>query len=466
MKCNNDCTAQHSTAQHSTAQQTPANVVVDNSPLFRPEVTASLSQQWMGAIRLAQPISSWLIAAVAALIACAFIAYIVLGSVTKKARVTGITIPIAGSLSIAATSAGILNRTFVKEGDHVKAGQTLFEISTERHNQQGEISHLVAQQMAARQSSLEAELRSRQQFAQEEQQELLHKKQNLDAESMQLEHELKLLQRRQQLAQDTLGKYQTLQGNGFLSQAQVQQKQEELLDIGSRLGGLQRAQVQIQARQLALDAEQHHIENNLDSAKLQLQRGLASVKQELAENDQRKVQLVQAKQDGIITTVTSHEGQMLAAGQTLATLIPQALKDSKLSNELEAHLYAPSRTAGFVAKGQTVLIRYSAFPYQKFGLQKGTVIDVSATPFSSNELPPNMASTILSYAQQNVQGFNSNEALYRIKVKLEKQAISTYGQEQALKSGMTLDADIVQDQRKIWEWFTEPLLAAAKRREG
>jgi membrane fusion protein len=457
MASNNERAAQHSTANASSV----------TSPLFRPEVTRALGSHWMGAIRLVQPLSSWLIAAVSALIACAFIAFIFLGSVTKKARVTGITTPGAGSVSIASSSAGLLNRIFIKEGDQVKAGQALFEISTERHNQQGEITTLVAQQLANRQASLEEELRNRQQFAAEEKRELLHKKQNLKAEVTQLEFELKLLQRRQQLAQDTLSRYQTLQGNGFLSHAQVQQKQEELLDISSRLGGLQRAQVQIQARALAFDAEQHHIENNLDSAKWQLQRALAGVKQEQAENRQRKVQLVSAKHDGTITTVTSHEGQMLAVGQTLATLIPQdKVKASNQSNELEAHLYAPSRTAGFVAKGQTVLIRYSAFPYQKFGLQKGTVIDVSATPFASNELPQNMASTILSYAQQNVHGSNSNEALYRIKVRLEKQAISTYGKEQALKPGMTLDADIVQDQRKIWEWFAEPLLAAAKRRES
>ena len=62
----------------------------------------------MGAIRLAQPISSWLIAGVALVIAAALIAYITLGSITKKARVTGITVPVGGNLSIAAPNAGIL----------------------------------------------------------------------------------------------------------------------------------------------------------------------------------------------------------------------------------------------------------------------------------------------------------------------------------------------------------------------
>jgi membrane fusion protein len=117
---------------------------------------------------------------------------------------------------------------------------------------------------------------------------------------------------------------------------------------------------------------------------------------------------------------------------------------------------------GFVARGQSVLIRYQAFPYQKFGLQKGIVIDVSATPFAPNELPQNLASTILTNAQQNATGGSGGEALYRIRVRPEKQTIQAYGRSQYLKPGMTLEADVMQDSRKIWEWIAEPLLAMAR----
>jgi len=54
--------------------------------------------------------------------------------------------------------------------------------------------------------------------------------------------------------------------------------------------------------------------------------------------------------------------------------------------------------------------------------------------------------------------------LYRIKVKLEKQSIEAYGELQALKLGMTLEADVLQDRRKIWEWVLEPVLAVMGRK--
>jgi membrane fusion protein len=206
----------------------------------------------------------------------------------------------------------------------------------------------------------------------------------------------------------------------------------------------------------------------LATEQTQLHRAQATLEQEIAENRNRKTTLITTNQAGTITTISGQTGQMMNGGQILATLIPSdstpaSDTNTTLSGSVEAHLYTPSRTAGFVAVGQTVLIRYAAYPYQKFGLQQGTVIDVSSTPFAPTELPPNFASTILSNAQQNIQGFNSNEALYRIKVKLDKQSIQAYGIAQNLKSGMTLEADILQDRRKIWEWVVEPVLAVAHR---
>jgi membrane fusion protein len=124
--------------------------------LFRPEVTAAQSQQWLGAIRLAQPISGWLNAGVATLIAATLIAFVSLGSVTKKARVTGITIPVGGSISIVAPNAGLLIKTYLGEGETGSGGQALFELSTERQGDKGEITALVAQQLAVRQQTLEA----------------------------------------------------------------------------------------------------------------------------------------------------------------------------------------------------------------------------------------------------------------------------------------------------------------------
>lgn len=436
----------------AASQAAPANQL-----LFRPEVTAALSSQWLGAIRLVQPLSSQIIAIVALIIAIALILFISLGEVSRKARVSGITMPVTGMLSITANSNGVLAQNHVHAGQQVSADDLLFTISSERQQADGELSSLVSQQIAQRQQSLLTEQSLRQQLAQERQSALKQRLINLAQEQQQLQHEIQLSQGRLDLAQQALLQYQALQENGFIAAAQTRQKQEDVLEIKSRIASQQRNLTQLHANKLNLEAELNSSSKQTASELEQLQRAYASQQQEQVENRNRQFIQVVAPQAGQITAINLPTGSSLQAGQSLASLIPQT--SANTATPLEAHVYAPSRTAGFIRSGQTVLIRYAAFPYQKFGLHQAKVIEVSRTPFAPNELPPQLASTILSNAQQAINGFNSNEALYRIRLQLDKQDILAYGQAQSLKPGMTLEADVVQDQRKIWEWILEPALA-------
>ncbi len=415
----------------------------------------------MGAIRLSQPASNWLVAAAALGISGCLVGFIAFGSFNKKARVTGITTPVGGTLSITASSTGTLVRQLVAEGAEVKTGQPLFELSTERHGAGGDVSALLAHQLAIQQQTLEAERRTRITQDSEKRHAVDARLLNLDAEQSQLAQEIALAQRRQELGQQSLKKFELLETSGFVSMAQAQQKQEELLDLSARLEALNRTKVQLSATRIGLQAERQASESDLAAALAQLDRAQASLRQEMVQDQDRWTTLITAPQNGMLTTLTNQTGQAVAAGQVLATLVPQRAAAAETQPELEVHLYAPSRTAGFVAVGQTVYIRYQAYPYQKFGLYQGRVVDVSKTPFAPNELPTNLASTILSNAQQNILGFNGNEALYRIKVKPLQQAVQIYGKVQALKPGMTLEADVLQERRKIWEWIIEPVLAMA-----
>lgn len=435
-----------------TTQPPPSPV-----PLFRPEVARARANSYVGAVRLAQPVSGWLIALVASAIIVAFVAFVCLGTITGKARVTGITVPVSGSVSVTAAQVGVLLRNRVKEGDHVTANQVLFELSTERQGERGEISALVEQQLGARIQSLQSEQRIRVTQAQEKLQALSQRLSNLDSETAQLKQELILARRRSELAHDSVGKYQALLDSGYVSPSQLQQKQEDAIDADTRVSSCQRNLLQLQANKVDLESEQAATRTGFATDQAQIERSMSSLQQDMEENRARKSFVVLAPQAGVVGAITAVPGQSIGAGAVLATLLPDAAHGSLAG--LEVHLYVPSRTSGFVAEGQRVQIRYQSFPYQKFGLQRGTIVDVSRTPFAPNELPTNLATTILSNAQQHVGGFNTNEALYRIRVALDKQTIHAYGREQALKPGMTLDADIVQDRRRIWEWILEPLLA-------
>lgn len=369
-------------------------------------------------------------------------------------------IPRGGSLSVSSPDTGIITRIRVKEGQQVTIGQALFELSTERQSTNGELTALIARQLASRTQSLHAERRLRITQHQERKAAIVQRLESLEAEGHQLSQEIALAKRRHDLAQQSLATYQSLQSSGFVSAAQTQEKQENLIDLSARLTALIRTNVQLQSNRQQLKADLQALATSLATDLAQLERSEAMVQQEIAENSNRKSLVVTAPQDGTVTTITYQPGQAVSIGQTLATLIPSNMTSERLGPELEVHLYAPSRKSGFVAPGQTVMMRYEAFPYQKFGLHRGVVMDVSRTPFAPSDLPPNLASTILSNAQQNTPGFN--EALYRIRVRPERQEIIAYGLKHSLKPGMTLEAEVIQDNRKIWEWVAAPLLAITR----
>lgn len=188
---------------------------VEVSPLFRPEVLTAHSAQWLGTIRLAQPVSGWLIAGSASIITTCLIVFIIFGDITKKTRVAGITVPSNGSITIIAPNAGVLINSHVLEGQQVSAGQTLFELSTERQGSQGEITVLVSQQLAIRQQTIESEKRLRIAQASDKRKAIDERLLNVGAEVSQLEQEISLVQHRQSLAQKSLGSFETLQGGGI-----------------------------------------------------------------------------------------------------------------------------------------------------------------------------------------------------------------------------------------------------------
>ena len=260
-----------------------------------------------------------------------------------------------------------------------------------------------------------------------------------------------------QLAQTTLARNQQLAESGFVAEAQVQVRQEELIDAKARAQALERARLGLMQDQQILRGERIALKAQLQSDTNQIERNRASLDQEASENAARKTMVISAPYAGTITALNLKAGQSVQSGQTLATLVPQAAdSDASGPGPLQAQLFAPSRTAGFVRPGQTVYLRYDAYPYQKFGLHQGHITSVSATPFAPSELPPNLAEQLLTQA-------GSKEALYRVNVSLEAQSIQAYGEALPLKAGLTVEADVLQERRKVWEWVLEPVLAARQR---
>jgi membrane fusion protein len=115
---------------------------------------------------------------------------------------------------------------------------------------------------------------------------------------------------------------------------------------------------------------------------------------------------------------------------------------------MRAELLAPSSSIGFIHKGERVLLRYSAFPYQKFGEYRGTVLSVSHAALNSDEVKGLLA---------GAQPSNQTGPYYRVIVEPDSQSVSIFGEPRTLPASMQVQAYALLDRRPLYQWILDPL---------
>jgi len=412
------------------------------SSLFRTEVIENRQSQWLGSIQLLRPVSLHVLTLLAVGAAVLVAAYLWVGEYTRKAHVKGFLAPDRGVMRLMSPQAATVLESRAVEGASVRAGDVLYVLSVDAAN----VSVNVRETLTARERSLQGAARQQAELERERAQTLDRQVATMRGELAQIDAEARLHEQRLALSEQALARLESLRADNFISAAQVQAKSEELLGLRAQAQSLQRQRA-AQLREIEqLLARRRELPLQTQVAQGELERDMAEIAQQQAENDSRRRIEIRAPQDGTVTGVVAQPGQSVNASVALASLLPADAR-------LQAHLFAPSSAVGFVKPDQPVLLRYQAFPYQKFGLQGGQVAQVSRSPLQASEL----AGVPLPKSDGEA------EPLYRITVTLDKQAVAAYGREQALSPGMQLEADVMLDRRRLIEWIFEPLLGLASR---
>lgn len=426
--------------------------------LFRPEAVDGQRQSWLGGVQLVRPLSMTLLTVFTVSVAALVVAYLFFGEYTRKAHVSGVLAPDLGLIRLVPPEPATVVASHAREGQSVKRGDVLFELSVDRATLAGDAQAAVQQSLAERQRSLKGALQQQAQLLQAQRAGLERRLSDMRRELVQIDAEAATQQQRLKLAQQAQARLESLRAANFISDAALQSKSEELLAQQAQTQSLERQRaahlreigtLETQLRELPLQAE---------AVQGETERDLAALAQESVENEARRRIVIRAPQDGVLTNVLADAGQSVQPGVALASLMPAQAR-------LQADLYAPSSAIGFLRPDQAVLLRYQAYPYQKFGHYRGRVLQVSRTPLQANELASLTLSTAATGAGAGALsgGPNTGEPLYRITVALDRQDVSAYGQVQPLAPGMQLDADVLLDRRRLIEWLFEPVLGVAGR---
>jgi membrane fusion protein len=363
--------------------------------LFRQEAIDAQREKLLGEVSTARPVPTWVFTLLALSFAALIIGFMFWGEYTRRERVEGFLALDAGAARILAPEAGTLAELMVGEGDEVAAGAAIARLSLERGTASGATSaDLVQRELSQRSANLEAETEND-------------------------------FQRTQQLVKD-----------GFVSDTALAAKRNEQLDQQVKLETLRRGRAGIardlRSAQSDLPAVDLRARQQID----QLMREKGELQQSLVQEETRRETVIRAPIAGTVTNIAVSRGASLAADTPLATVLPAG-------SGLQAQLLVPTRAVGFVQPGNAVVLRYEAFPFQRFGQYHGKVHNVSRTVWSPGE---------------KVGPMTAREPVYRIDVELDRQTVAAGGQELALRPGMLVNADILLEKRTVFEWIFEPVL--------
>jgi membrane fusion protein len=412
--------------------------------LFRSESQQARESAWLGRIVLTRPLSFTVLTWAAVAIIVQLGVFFTVSEYTRKARITGMLAPSEGLVRVIAQQAGRVEALAIREGEPVRQDATLLRISDARASRSLEsIGAAVAHGVRERRRALLQQREFILAAMSSEQQGLEQRRAGITRELQLLDRELDAQARRASLANAGLARAESLAAIGFLSPAARDRERDTAIDHEARAEAMKRSRLAF-ARELAT------LESEAAAALARSNAQLANIDQQRAALDQEQVErelqyraAILAPATGVVASVLVEAGQMVVPGATLATILPEGAA-------LEAHLFAPSRSIGFVRPGQEVLLRYLAYPHQKFGSQKARIMLVSRNPLAPGEL---------GFAP----GDGGREPLYRIKAQLASQSIAAYGRPEPLQAGMQVEADVLLDRRRLIEWIFEPLLSLAGR---
>ena len=421
----------------------------------------------------------WLIWSLLVLLALLLL-WSTLGKLDVVSTAPGRFIPDGRIKVVQVTETAIVRAIHVKEGQQVKQGDLLLELDPTlaaadlhasgdemTHNQLdgarlqaellGQPAHYgAAAQGAGLQVALEEGVRQANQAAYQDKLNTAHtqvseKQDALAAATMTLNKLSALKDIAQQREQDS----RALLEQGFIARVEYQKDQEsrvsaeqdfaaqQQLVAGDRQA-LQEAQQQVAQIESAQRADVFKELNQNIADRVDLQGRFAKA-QEL-----HALKWLRAPVSGYVQSVSvSTTGGVVTPAENLVTIVPQnttLLVEATLSND----------DIGYVKVGQPVEIKVDTYPFQKYGALHGTLAWISPDAEQAND-----SNNPSGEPKPNPDADSESKAprSYRVHIAVQPGSqLRVNGQTAQLKAGMSVQADIVTDRRRIYEFFLSPLV--------
>lgn len=366
---------------------------------------------------------------------------------------------------------GIVKEILVREGDSVRAGQVLMRMDTlltdadansvqsdlqgkrlalrridaeladaPFHTQPGDSAHLAA----AAQAQYRADRAAFEAALAEERSRLAKARQDLAA-ALEVERKFSAVlphYREQEKAFEKLGR------DGFANGVLVSDKRRERIEKEQELATqshmIESARAGVRQSEMKLVQIDSDYRRQLHVERGEVQRGVDQLSQELAKQTHRKeLMALKASQDSVVKDLATHSiGTVVQPGTVLLTLVPR-------NDSLRAEVWLSNDDIGFVKQGQTVRMKFAAFPFQKYGMVQGRVEHIGADAVDAAQEGTSAAAPGAT-----------PRSTYKALVALDASSLEADGTRFPLSAGMQANAEILLGTRSVLEYLLSPMQKA------
>ncbi len=401
--------------------------------LFRVEAIEALSPKLEGDVIVRQSRIQEILIYLSLLAFAAIILVSIFGTYSKKISAKGYVSTNKGVVQVYPSRNGVVSNIHVSEGDKIEAGEAIATINYEVNT----IENTLADKMYL-ESTLNSISLIRNQI------DLNHKVHETKLEQVRknilsTETRLDLLKNKQN---DFLNKYnrekERLESHRKLFLENYISQETYNVQIQKYDAAYERFDA-VNFEILSTNSELDQFRSSLKNMPIEHRLLTSRLKEQINSLVLRKIEIeyklndsIVAPVSGFVTSIQYSTGQNLHLNMPITTIIPG-------DSEYVIELLLSSNYLGRINIGSKVFIKYNAFPYQLYGLHEGTVIETSKYIVNAPSEPRN--------------SFTQNRSNFRVRVELEEELIKNERATIPLTPGMTVTAEIVQEERPLWAWI-------------
>lgn len=410
--------------------------------IYRKEAIEYKKIHWKGKALLLAGIPAWLVTLLASLFLLALVLSLIFCTFTQRIDVRGEVITLPHSVNVFAPQQGFVVNQHVKVGDIVNKGQPLYELDVSRNTINGNVSAAQIEVINEKIANAEDIISKLTRNKAETLTALDKQIKNTSASLAETNRMLATTQVGLNKMHTNLSSYDKYLKDGLITKDQYNYQHSLYFQQQSAYQSLVTQKMQLESQLTQTNSDKITKAADFDNQISSQHNQINDYKNQLVESNANGNLIIKATTNGKIESLAVTKGQMVENGSSLAQIKPTG------NIEYYLILWLPNNTIPYVKPGDTINIRYDAFPADKFGQFPGKVISISSVPASRQEMA--------EYTNVNNGTSQQELALYKAIIKIKDKTFNYNGKTLTLSNGLKAQAVVFLEERPLYMWMFTP----------